>query len=105
MLLKSATLELENQPPAVDLLLNPKRLPRVFYNLIHNATDAMPQGGKIILRFHAKEREVVTEHWLPECPLIIGITAGASCPNNVIEDAILRVFELHGIARDELQLH
>ena len=59
--LKSATIELENQPPAVDLLLNPTRLPRVFYNLIHNATDAMPQGGKIILRFHAKGREVVTE--------------------------------------------
>jgi signal transduction histidine kinase len=59
--LKGVALELENEPPAVDLLLNPKRLRRVFYNLIHNATDAMPSGGKIYLRFHADEKEVVTE--------------------------------------------
>ena len=49
--LKSATLELENPPPSVELLHHPKRLRRVFYNLMHNATDAMPEGGKIILRF------------------------------------------------------
>jgi signal transduction histidine kinase len=59
--LKSATLILENPPPAVELLLHPKRLRRVFYNLIHNATDAMPEGGKILLRFHATPTEVVTE--------------------------------------------
>ena len=45
--LKSATIEFENPPPPVKLLLNPKRLRRVFYNLIHNATDAMPSGGHI----------------------------------------------------------
>ena len=59
--LKSATLELENPPPAVELFIHPKRLRRVFYNLVHNATDAMPEGGKIILRFRATEKEVVTE--------------------------------------------
>jgi len=30
-------------------------------------------------------------------PVTIGITAGASCPNNLIEDTILRVFALRGI--------
>lgn len=30
-------------------------------------------------------------------PITIGITAGASCPNNLIEDALLRVFALRGI--------
>jgi 4-hydroxy-3-methylbut-2-en-1-yl diphosphate reductase len=30
-------------------------------------------------------------------PIIIGITAGASCPNNLIEDTLLRVFGLRGI--------
>jgi signal transduction histidine kinase len=59
--LKSATLELENPPPTAGLLLNPKRLRRVFYNLIHNATEAMPEGGKIMLRFAEKPTEVVTE--------------------------------------------
>ncbi len=33
-------------------------------------------------------------------PVTIGITAGASCPNNLIEDTIYRVFELRGISRD-----
>ena len=32
----------------------------------------------------------------------IGITAGASCPNNLIEDAILRLYELHGIDKAQL---
>jgi signal transduction histidine kinase len=59
--LKAVTLELENDPPPTELLLNPKRLRRVFYNLINNATDAMPAGGKVILRFRSDEREVVTE--------------------------------------------
>jgi signal transduction histidine kinase len=59
--LKSVTLELENPPPAVEVCVHPKRLRRVFYNLVHNATDAMPEGGKLILRFHATEKEVVTE--------------------------------------------
>jgi signal transduction histidine kinase len=59
--LKAVTLELENPPPSVALLIHPKRLRRVFYNLVHNATDAMPEGGKIVLRFHVTEKEVVTE--------------------------------------------
>ena len=59
--LKSVTLELEKPPPAVEVLIHPKRLRRVFYNLVLNGTDAMPEGGKIILRFQATEKEVVTE--------------------------------------------
>jgi 4-hydroxy-3-methylbut-2-enyl diphosphate reductase len=35
-------------------------------------------------------------------PVVVGITAGASCPNNLIEDAIVRVFELRGIRRDDV---
>jgi signal transduction histidine kinase len=59
--LKSATLALESLPPGVTVLLHPKRLRRVFYNLIHNATDAMPDGGQILLRFRVTPTEVVTE--------------------------------------------
>ena len=49
-----------------------------------------------------EKREVVTEQWLQEPPVVIGVTAGASCPNNIIEETILRVFELHGVGRDLL---
>ena len=59
--LKSVTLELENQPPASNLRLNPQRLSRVFDNLILNATDAMPSGGRVIIRFLKSPTEVVTE--------------------------------------------
>ncbi len=42
---------LENEPPAVDVALNPQRLSRLFYNLLNNAVDELPDGGKIFLRF------------------------------------------------------
>lgn len=58
--LKSATVELENPPPSIALPLNPKRLRRLFFNLFANATDAMPRGGRIILRFHSTPRELIT---------------------------------------------
>ena len=35
-------------------------------------------------------------------PIVIGVTAGASCPNNLIEDTIVRAFELRGISREEI---
>jgi signal transduction histidine kinase len=58
---RGATIELDGAPPATMLMLNPKRLARVLFNLVHNATDAMREGGKIILRFGQTPREVVTE--------------------------------------------
>ena len=41
--------------------------------------------------------EVETEDWLPKDAKVVGITAGASCPNNLIEDTIKRLFELKGL--------
>jgi 4-hydroxy-3-methylbut-2-en-1-yl diphosphate reductase len=49
-----------------------------------------------------EKREIVTESWLPHGPIIVGITAGASCPNNLIEETILRVYELRGIPSREV---
>ncbi|MBV8588079.1 MAG: 4-hydroxy-3-methylbut-2-enyl diphosphate reductase [Verrucomicrobia bacterium] len=49
-----------------------------------------------------KKAEIVTHDWLPGGPVVIGITAGASCPNNLIEDTILRVYELRGIPAGEI---
>jgi signal transduction histidine kinase len=59
--LKTAQIEMPDDPPAVSVRLDARRLSRVFYNLVHNATDVMLNGGKIFLRFHADENEVVTE--------------------------------------------
>lgn len=43
------------------------------------------------------KKEVETRGWLPNfSPLQVGITAGASCPNNLIEATILRLLELCG---------
>lgn len=58
---KSVAIELENAPPEVALLVDPKRLTHVFYNIVHNACDAMPKGGKVKLRFRQDANEVTTE--------------------------------------------
>ena len=44
--------------------------------------------------------EVMEATWLPEGPFELGITAGASTPNNKIGEALLRVLEIRGIAPD-----
>jgi signal transduction histidine kinase len=59
--LRSSSIEVENLPPSVMLPLNPKRLRRLLYNLVHNATDAMPHGGKIMVRFRMESGTVITE--------------------------------------------
>jgi signal transduction histidine kinase len=58
---KSVRIELQNEPPAVQLRLDAHRLRRVFFNLLHNAVDVMPGGGRIFLRFRQDEKEVITE--------------------------------------------
>ncbi len=45
----------------------------------------------------ATRAEMASPDWLPTSgPLTVGITAGASCPNNLIEEAIRRILELRG---------
>ena len=40
--------------------------------------------------------------WLPEGPVTVGLTAGASTPNNVVGEVIERVLALRGRRADEL---
>jgi 4-hydroxy-3-methylbut-2-enyl diphosphate reductase len=47
-------------------------------------------------------KEVETTNWLPSGKVTVGITAGASCPNNLIEDTIRQLFELRGISVQHL---
>jgi 4-hydroxy-3-methylbut-2-enyl diphosphate reductase len=48
-----------------------------------------------VLDAHASE-ETLTE-WLPQGPFELGITAGASTPNNKVGEAVLRVLAILGI--------
>jgi 4-hydroxy-3-methylbut-2-enyl diphosphate reductase len=74
------------------------KLPTFF---IKNA--AKMESDKLIHHYDQhKHEEVATSGWLPAGKITVGITAGASCPNNLIEDAIRRLFELRGISVREL---
>lgn len=58
--LKDASLQLDTPLPVVMVRMNPRRFHRVFQNLIHNAADAMTDGGCIHLRFETQANAVVT---------------------------------------------
>jgi 4-hydroxy-3-methylbut-2-enyl diphosphate reductase len=45
-----------------------------------------------------RHEEITTEGWLPEGPVIIGVTAGASTPNRVIGEVIERVVICRGLS-------
>src|SRR5258705_12907624 len=69
------------------------KLPTYF---IKNAAK-MVSDSLIVHYDQHKHREVETPNWLPSGKVTVGVTAGASCPNNLIEDTIRRLFELRGI--------
>jgi 4-hydroxy-3-methylbut-2-enyl diphosphate reductase len=74
------------------------KLPTYF---IKNAAKMV--SDKLIVHYNQhKGMEVETRDWLPEGKITVGITAGASCPNNLIEDTIRQLFELRGISVREL---
>ncbi|MBG88700.1 MAG: 4-hydroxy-3-methylbut-2-enyl diphosphate reductase [Verrucomicrobiales bacterium] len=75
-----------------------EKLPTYF---IKNSRKMVSE--RVITHYKQHEKkEVETESWLAmEGDLTVGITAGASCPNNLIEDAIRRLFELRGICVDD----
>ena len=69
---------------------------------MRNASRLLSKDEILHYNLHARE-EVVARDWLPEGPLVVGITAGASCPNNLIEETLIRLFELRGITREQLE--
>jgi 4-hydroxy-3-methylbut-2-enyl diphosphate reductase len=74
------------------------KLPTYF---IKNA--AKMQSEKAIVHYDQHQgKEVETKDWLAAGLITVGITAGASCPNNLIEETIRRLFELRGISVREL---
>ena len=70
-----------------------KKLPTWF---VRNANCLLSAGEILHFDIHRKE-QITSTDWLPQKSLLsVGVTAGASCPNNLIEDTIRRVLELRG---------
>jgi 4-hydroxy-3-methylbut-2-enyl diphosphate reductase len=44
-----------------------------------------------------QQQEKISHDWLPEGNVVVGITAGASCPNNLLEETIHRLYEFRGV--------
>ena len=55
---RKVELVIENQPPMVEVRIDPQRLSRLFYNLINNAVDEMRSGGTVFLRFSISDSEL-----------------------------------------------
>jgi 4-hydroxy-3-methylbut-2-en-1-yl diphosphate reductase len=73
-----------------------QKLPTFF---IRDASCLQSLEEIVHFDLHQKsERASYTDKLLSDEPITIGITAGASCPNNLIEDTIARVFALRGLA-------
>src|SRR6476620_9894801 len=73
------------------------KLPTYF---IKNAAKMV--SDKLIVHYNQHlNKEVETQDWFPSGQITVGITAGASCPNILIEDTIRRLFELRGISVQE----
>ena len=69
------------------------KLPTYF---IKNASKM--ESPKLIRHWNQhKNIEESTENWLPEGPAVVGVTAGASCPNNLIEDILHKLYEFRGV--------
>jgi 4-hydroxy-3-methylbut-2-enyl diphosphate reductase len=77
--------------------MSEEKVPTFF---IRNASKILSANAILHFNLH-KQEEVLTESWLPQGRVYVGITAGASCPNNLIDDAVRRLFALRGINADE----
>ena len=109
----------ERQDALIDLLKSPPDLMLVVGGYNSSNTTHLADMGKeraptyfvlnaaclespqAIRHFDTHRREeVVAADWLPPGPVTVGITAGASCPSNLIEDVLRRLLELRGIPLD-----
>jgi 4-hydroxy-3-methylbut-2-enyl diphosphate reductase len=70
---------------------------------IEDADGIDPERLTIRHRPLGSHDEVETSSWLKAAgPVRVGITAGASTPNNKIGETVARVFATRGISRDEI---
>jgi len=58
---RGVKLIVDEPPPNLEVMIQPQRLSRLFYNLLNNAVDEMPDGGRIFLRFIVLREELRIE--------------------------------------------
>jgi 4-hydroxy-3-methylbut-2-enyl diphosphate reductase len=61
------------------------------------------EGARVRFRPIAGGDEQRAEAWLPAGPVTVGLTAGASTPNNVVGAVAERILALRGLRSDALQ--
>ncbi|UCC71677.1 MAG: 4-hydroxy-3-methylbut-2-enyl diphosphate reductase [Gemmatimonadota bacterium] len=71
---------------------------------LEDATCIDPRAGTITHKIVGTDRVVTEGDWLPEGDVEIGLTAGASTPNNKIGDTVQRVFAARGVELDAFLL-
>jgi 4-hydroxy-3-methylbut-2-enyl diphosphate reductase len=59
-------------------------------------------GARIHHRPVGGHEEVTLDRWLPEGPVSVGLTAGASTPNNVVGEVVEKILALRGQTADAL---
>jgi len=107
---QDAVLEMMEDPPSVMIVLggynssNTNHLAHLCrqYTVTYHIEDAAcidTVTGEIRHKpeLDANAPEIVDRDWLPTVPFQLGITAGASTPNNKIGEALIRILELRGI--------
>lgn len=58
--LRGIELAIVNDPPVARVTVSPERINRLLHNLLVNACEAMPEGGRVELRFEDRGQQVVT---------------------------------------------
>jgi 4-hydroxy-3-methylbut-2-en-1-yl diphosphate reductase len=58
-----------------------------------DSAERIGPGNRVVHKPLGKDLEV-TENWLPEDNIIVGVTSGASTPDKVVEDAIAKILEI-----------
>jgi 4-hydroxy-3-methylbut-2-enyl diphosphate reductase len=68
----------------------------------HIDSPGMVEPGTIRHRPIGSHALVETAGWLPAGPVRVGLTAGASTPNNVVGEVVARILAARGLATDDL---
>jgi len=64
--------------------------------------DCLVSADEIRHRPVGAKEEIVTRGWLPEGPLTVGVTAGASTPNTEVGGVLERILEFRGMDPDAI---
>lgn len=104
---QDAVVELLEDPPDLMVVLggynssNTNNLARICEKVVptFHIDDPSCIEGPDLIRHKpmGSDDETATRDWLPECPVEVGLTAGASTPNNKVGEAIERILSCRGV--------